>query len=465
MPQTLTRRSLACGAASWIATTGWPDRLSPSTPSVTMKIDPIPAQKFVGFGVSQPSSIPELTEVSRPVLHEMMDLVYRDLNVDILRLWVGSFEDWDLQRMKDEFRSSYLTHDFLSLVSSRCRARLLLAPGRRESPPSEPMEAYGEKIADFINDMQNEAGISFHCTGVANEPEGFSSQQMVSAVISLRRKLDRLGLPNIGIVAPESASASHISAEFVRDLQANSEAWSGLRAIATHSYNMAADDVMAKLAVEKEYWITEVGPCFTEDPPIDEEPGDDRDAATVAGRFLADMNHRATHWIWFIGVGAWPTFPNGGAGHALVRPDGRGGTKILLKYFYLKNLLTAFDRGAVFYACKSSREGSMAWGYGPKPAITAAVAVNPDQTWTLGIVNATGLLRNSIAWYSPESDYEVAVELPWQYDGPLKIVTTDRRGTTSFESMAASAKPNFSLRLRLQPRQLITIRSSRPNHS
>ncbi|WP_354068545.1 hypothetical protein [Bradyrhizobium sp. LB5.2] len=446
-----------------MALTAWSAPVRSSEATVTVTIGSFPAQKFAGFGVSQPSDIPELTRIEPSVLHRMLDLIYRDLNVDILRLWVGSFEDWDVKRMKVQFRRSYLNHNLLDLVRSRCNARILLAPGRRESVPRERMEVYGEKIADFINDVQNEDGVAFYCTGVANEPEGFTSQQMVAAVVALRRRLDRLGLVNIGIVAPESASASHISAAFVRDLQANKEAWSGLRAISTHSYNMAADDVMAGLAADKEYWITEVGPCFSEDPPVDEEPGDDRDAITVAGRFLADMNHRATHWIWFIGVGAWSTFPNGGGGSALVRPDGKGGIKVLLKYFYLKHLLAAFDRGALFYPCRSSIGGSMAWGYGPKPPVTAAAAVNPDGTWSVGIANATGILNSPIAWYSPESDYLVTLRLPWPYAGPIQIARTQRNGAASIDKFALSFKSESTLQVRVRPRELVTIRSLLPS--
>ncbi|MBR0703703.1 hypothetical protein JQ599_27620 [Bradyrhizobium diazoefficiens] len=364
--------------------------------------------------------------------------------------------------MKLQFRRSYLNHNLLDLVRSRCDARILLAPGRHESIPREGMETYGEKIADFIRDLQNEEGLAVYCTGVANEPEGFTSQQMVAAVVALRRKLDRLGLMRIGIVAPESASASHISAAFVRDLQANKEAWSGLRAISTHSYNMAADDVMAGLAADKEYWITEVGPCFSEDPLVDEEPGDDRDAITVAGRFLADMNHRATHWIWFIGVGAWPTFPNGGGGSALVRPDGKGDVKVLLKYFYLKHLLTAFDRGAIFYPCKSSIGGSMTWGYGPKPPVTAAAAVNPDGTWTVGIANATGIAGSAIAWYSAESDYLVTIKLPRPYIGPIQIARTHRSGSGSTDKIVLSLELKTPLQVRVRPRELVTVRSLLP---
>src|SRR6185437_10789806 len=84
-------------------------------------------------------------------------------------------------------------------------------------------------------------------------------------------------------------------------IQADPDAWRALSAIASHSYNMAATpEAASRIAAAdgrntKDYWMTEAsanGP---------EAPGDALQAASLASRFLNDMNHRVTHWIHFIG--------------------------------------------------------------------------------------------------------------------------------------------------------------------
>src|SRR5262249_47476729 len=69
-----------------------------------------------------------------------------------------------------------------------------------------------------------------------------------------------------------------------------------------------------------------------------------------------------------------------------------------------KQLLSTFDVGATFRQCVSSSEGDMAYTYGQKPRINAAVATNPDGSWAIGGVNDTGIDGSGISsWYGAQN--------------------------------------------------------------
>jgi hypothetical protein len=122
---------------------------------------------------------------------------------------------------------------------------------------------------------------------------------MVAIVKRLRVELDARGLQAVKIIAPEYASSDGVFYEQVDALKNDAAAWQALGGVSSHSYNMAAtDDIARRLGGSKgenlkEYWMTEA----SDNGP--EEAGNSYRAASLAARFLNDMNHRVTHWIHF----------------------------------------------------------------------------------------------------------------------------------------------------------------------
>ena len=143
----------------------------------------------------------------------------------------------------------------------------------------------------------------------------------------------------------------------------------------------------------KEFWITEAGGGGLSLPGT-EQPVDGLEAASAASRFLNDMNHRVTRWVWFIGVMDITKFPvdNDNVQRLIEFQPQRPADWYLpfLKYYYLRRLSDTFDVGSVFRHSVSSSEGDMTYTYGRKPRLNAAAAKNPDGTWGVGLSNFTG---------------------------------------------------------------------------
>lgn len=391
----------------------------------------------------------------------MLDLVYRDLPVSTLRVWLRYKETATLDELKAAFYAGYVDNGMLAAIRARGVKQLLLAPARGETAPVESMQSYTRRVAQFIKDIELERGVRIDVTGIANEPAGFSAAQLAEAAWRLRAELDARGLQRVGVIGPECASADACMTRAIDAMKADPAVWAALRGIASHTYNMGANDAIANriAGTGKEYWQTEAGKQ-TMWRGTEEELGNDAEASTVAARFLSDMNHLVTHWFWFMGVQVYDPHPQRDGGQELVRPNNStGGIKIFTKYYYLKQLLTqTFDRGAVFRQATSMQERDMGWTYGQKPAITVAAARNPDGSWGIGVVNTTGIPDNSISEYYPAATYEVTIQLPPQ--APLRFALSRSSATASLQSegemMANAAR---QIKVVVRSHELVTLRS------
>jgi hypothetical protein len=212
----------------------------------------------------------------------------------------------------------------------------------------------------------------------------------------------------------------------------------------------------------KQYWMTEAGQAL----PLsyDEQPGNTAEASTVAARFLNDMNHSVTHWMWFIGIGHYDSHPNNDSGQVLARPnDMTGGIKYNSEYYYLKQLRAAFKLGSVFrearYPSGISEYGQrMTWDYGRKPAITVAMAKNPTGFWGIGIVNTTGLTNDGEdAIFYPAVTYQVSVKIPVNAPKSYSVYRSNPSGYTFNGSVTANSSDN--LIIPVAPRELVTLQS------
>ena len=378
---------------------------------VTLTVQPGVRQTFAGIGISQnnfQSPYNKLPPERRALLAR---LLFGDLHLKILRLWwdVPTYAPPGGPRNAAPFVEAYVQSGILADARAQGVTTLLLAPDHvppdlLEDPAStaSPLKAsatgrYAALIAEFIQLLRDKHRVQIDATGIANEPPWFTPQTMVQTVRALRAELDKRGLQRVRIVATEQSNNDDTTDKFLTALKADAVAWAGMSGIATHSYNMAAREKEARFveglrgANSKEFWITESGGGVglpTSEPAIDA-----RQAASMASRFLSDMNHRVTHWIWFLGAeetAKWPEDFDNVQRLIQYQPLRRGDWYLpLLKYYYYKRLSHTFDPGAVFRVVQSSQEGDMTWTYGRKPRLTAAAARNTDGTWALALSNYT----------------------------------------------------------------------------
>ena len=378
---------------------------------VTITVQAGARQAFGGMGTSQnnyQSPYNKLTPERRALLSR---LLFGDLKLKILRMWwdVPTFAPASGPRNPAPFVEAYITSRIIADARAQGVTTLLLAPDHvpgelREDPakPDSPIKAgatqtYAALIAEFIQLLRDQYKVQINATGIANEPPWFTPQTMVATVRALRAELDRRGLKEVRIVATEQSNNDDTTDKFLAALKAAPGAWASLTGIATHSYNMAARETEAGFvagangANSKEFWITESGGGVG--LPTSEPPGDARQAASLSSRFLNDMNHRVTHWVWFLGaeeITKWPEDYDNVQRLIEYQPRREGDWYLpLLKYYYFKRLSQTFDAGAVFRSAQSSLEGDMTWTYGRKPRLMAGAARNPDGTWAIALSNYT----------------------------------------------------------------------------
>ena len=374
--------------------------------AVTITVGTQARQSFAGLGASSGNwghQYAQLTSQERTTLSR---LLWRDLKMKTLRLWMNTdeFAPTSSTRNLAIFRAQYIDSGLIADAQKNGVVNLLLAPDgmpssmkvKRAGGPNdyalkeEEIGNYAALLADFIEQVKKQTGVLINVTGLQNEPndlDRIAPQQMAALTKMLRAALDARGLQSVKIVAPESANVDGTMYEALANLKNDAAAWQALGGIASHSYGMAATEEAAKTIAAtngrnaKEYWMTEASDNGAE------VPGDALRAASLASRFLSDMNHRVTHWIHFIGFET--PDPNDNATRIIAYSTKPLRTTIFQKYYYYRQLSAAFDAGAVFRSSQSDLDGDMTWTYGKKPRLTAAAARNPNGTWSIGLSNFT----------------------------------------------------------------------------
>lgn len=370
--------------------------------SIAITIAPGARQPFAGLGTSIGNWGGDYQKLTPGERARLSRFVFGGLKLKSLRLWLNLNEYAPVRgaRLSAGFRARYIDSGLITDARKNGVVNLLLAPDnapdylkiKREGGaadfaiPDENIAEYCALIAEFIRQIRDETGVLIGVTGLQNEPndlDRIAPAQFVAFVVHLRAELDKRGLGAVQIIAPESANVDGVFYEALDALKFDSQAWRALSGIASHSYNMAATERAARYVVGsgKSYWMTEAsanGP---------ETPGDMLQAASLASRFLSDMNHGVTHWIHFLGFET--PDPRDNATRIIAYTPGPLQTTVFQKYFSYRQLSNAFDVGAVFRQSQSSLEGEMTWTYGPKPRLTVAAARNSDGSWALGISNFT----------------------------------------------------------------------------
>ncbi len=128
---------------------------------------------------------------------------------------------------------------------------------------------------------------------------GCGSSDYVPLTIGMRRELDARGLQNVKTIGPEFASADDGALRWFDTVAADPVALASFDGLGTHSYNMAANPVLAQrvLTHHKQYWMTEAG-WGVENGSAE---FDYAFAASVIVRFLNERNIGAAPRDWSIG--------------------------------------------------------------------------------------------------------------------------------------------------------------------
>ena len=456
----------------------------PATTAITVTVAPGARQRFAGFGVSLGNWGREYQRLTPTERQQLSRFHWRDLRLKSLRLWLNlnEYAPAPGQRLTSDFRARYIDSGIVADARRNGVVDLLLAPDnapefmkvKRPGGPQdfrlkeESLGDYAALIAEFIRQIRDETGVLINVTGVQNEPndlDRIAPEQMPAVVKALRAALDARGLRQVRIIAPESANVDSIFYDTVDGLKADPTAWGALSGIASHSYSMAATDEAARRIADargrntKEYWMTEA----SDNGP--EAPGDAVRAASLASRFLNDMNHRTTHWVHFIGFEV--PDPNDNATRILAFTPEPLQTTIFQKYYYYQQLSNTFPPGALFRDSESSLEGDMTWTYGKKPRVTVAAAHNPDGTWGIGISNFTAPAFKDDPQDNggyPAHTFEVTVRVPeLAKSGAVRFAVHRSSGHLTNASEGQVTMRNGELILRVRPLELVTLRSRAQN--
>lgn len=453
----MQRRAFLTSAMA-IGALGYHRPLGARSLRLTVRSENRPSQTYAGFGVSQSNNDIIYSSLPREAKDRMLDLVFRGLPIDVLRLWAGPHQ-WTALSLVDAFSASYLDNAMLPDIFDRRRPELLLAPGIRKIKALPTPRPYAEALAEAIAILRHDKGVPISVTGLANEPQEWGSDRIVATTLALREALDRRGLERVGIIAPELANVDPKQAiPAIQALRATPKAWSAMRGVGVHSYNMALTPAAQAAARGKELWVTESGWGFDlRDRPSDRQL-EGNDAAVVAARFLADLNHGATHWIYFLGFRGemQNAFVNSRTPELVVsNPSGR--IVVQPRYHYLQALVRHFAKGTVIHPCYSSVDKSMSWTYGPKPSVIAASGVGSDGRRRAALVNVTGSPSRMGTSFAPRSYAEVSLIMP-SAGSRYRVESVRAFEPTRMQDVASDSGGQISLEL--APFELLLVTES-----
>lgn len=453
---------------------------------VTVTVTAGARQTFGGFGASALNFGHEYQTLTVAERQTLSRTLWHDLGFRTLRLWLNMNKYAPVPGAHDlsEFRGCYVDSHLIADARAAGVTTLLLAPDglppfMAEKRPDGSAQTgmalkdseadhYADTLADAIARLKLEAGLTVNVTGIQNEPndlERFTPAQIVRVVKRLRADLDKAGLSSVKIIATENGNPDSSLYAQLDALKADPAAWAALSGIASHSYNMAATDEAAAYitGTKKSYWMTEA----SDNGP--EAPGDGLRAASLASRFLSDMNHGVTDWIHFVGFEV-PDANDNATRILAYTPKPLAITRFQ-KYYYYKQLSVAFPVGSVFRKSESTLDGGMTYTYGKKPRVTVAAAKGPDGAWAIGLSNFTSptftdaddgkdfVVHNS--GYHAQT-YAVTVRLPELAAVPVLRLEVRRSTATVGDAPAGFAVMRYGTITvpALGPLELVTLRST-----
>ncbi len=516
--------ALAIAAVSCVETAGAQEPIP-----VTIAVSSVPRQTLKGIGASEP--LGNATVVGDPnnkVRDQLMDLTFGDLKMKAVRLWanlgpaynhatprvlVDPMDAAHIDASVKQFTDTYITSGYIDALKKRGVTTFLLGPSYPTYQTSLPPDAYARRIAAFIKKMNDGAtdgdpatpGVQINATGLINEPRAAWTPAMIlQGIQTLQTELHRLGLDDVAVIGPETSNSDAGAVKTIQALKNDAATWNNLSGIATHSYSMAANDEVASLvtgasgASTKDWWITEVGKVnaygnddvSSYEAPSSTSPLGTRakdttgkqGASLLAARFLNDMNHGVTHWIWFVAYGVKPLSDENNlpadrdhdkdGGQKLVHPTFDAQSKaqgVLMrpKYWVFKQLRDAFPDGTVFRRAESSLDEDMLYSYNKRAHVGAAAGKAPDGSWRIGVLNLTPVATDPTKITRPISyaaaPYAVTLKISdLSTSGPVQFAVT--RSQPNGEGAAAPAPTvtavNGQITLTVQSQELVTLSST-----
>jgi hypothetical protein len=452
---------------------------------ITVTVEKGARQTFEGFGANLMGG-PDFDRMSAENHAQLAKALWTDLRFNSVRLWHWTWHK-RLQISPDikSFRERYVGNGMISHAQKAGMNCILLSgdgiPPQMTSKDekgklivrSESLNDYVAILAELILRARMDDNIKINYVGLQNEPGAnnpFRPEDFPPAVKYLRKALDKRGLSDVKIIAPESSGVSGNFFKTLDLLQEDKEAWEAIDVIAAHSYDMAANERLENIIQKtgKAFWMTEASNA---------PPDDSRAASTVTGLCLNDLNHLVNRWMWFIGYSHYtPTSDGGGTGPRMIQFwNNKGKTfryECLLKYYYFQALSHTFDVGAVFRKSISLNEGRMTWPSKtkPPPRVTLASARNPDGSWGIAALNyTTGPhtppdINPEWKWPRspghPEEEFEVTVVIEELADKDnVRFVLKECSDTLKNVKMGEVSMKKGSLTFKIKPMHLIVLRS------
>jgi len=447
---------------------------------VTITVQPGARQSFNGMGASLFRFTPSADynrQLTRAQQRALPRLLWHDARFRSVRLWIHPDDFLPAPNAQNiaPYVDGWMTTHKLPDTLAAGATRLNLAPDNIPAAMGDghglirdgEIPNYAALLAGFVRVFKDRTGVLINYAAVLNEPNDrpvkLSDAQWPVMIKDLRQALDVRGLQAVKIIAPESANCGADAYAVVDSIKADPEAWRDLEGVATHSYNNAAREEMAERVGGKDYWITEAGGITD----ADEGGQDGLQAASIASRFLNDVNHRVTDWQFFIGFEQ--ADPRGNTGRIIKYDPAPYKFTVLQKYYYLKQLAEAFDVGAAFRHSLSSLDGEMDYTYGKKPRVNAAAARNPDGTWGIGLSDYTSpiftnaddpkdfALHNSGYAAQP---FRVTVRVPeLSKIKALRFAVRRSTATVSDQPAGFAAMHGGVVTMLVRPLELVTMRS------
>jgi hypothetical protein len=458
--------------------------------AVTLTVLAGARQTFAGLGTSLGNwggNYQKLKPEERALLSRLM---WRETKFKILKLWFN-MDDYssrpgerNLAFMREQYTDSGVVADARAngMTTLLCAVDhyppYMVAPGGNnwKGPIIDSeVEAFAAIVATAIQQFHDETGERFEATIIQNEPD-LTPTQVVRLVKALRTELDARGLQSVKLIAPDSSSVDDRFYGMVDAVKADPAAWGALAGIDTHSYNMAATERAAAYVEgpdgrnRLDYWMTEASDNGPEDPGMTGVPA--LRAASLAARFLNDVNHRVTHWVHFLGYEQTGDGKDDGTRIIPFTTTQPFQYEILKKFYVYQQLAQAFDVGAEFRRTQSSLDGDMTYTFGRKPHLLAATARNPDGTWSIGIQNYTAdsfsgsqgqadeEWTRSQGGYTPATPYKVTVAVAELAGANGMRFQVHRTNATQTNSAAGSVTlKDGVVTVGVAPLELVTLRS------
>lgn len=288
-------------------------------------------------------------------------------------------------------------------------------------------------------------------------------------VKKLRTNLDNYGLEDILIIAPEttewwprrSAEAGKYDFKagdnmlYLKALAGDPDAVDALGAFATQTYGTGVTQEMQELvaATNKPYWQTLSWMLGSGNAHTDTLLG-----PSTAGALMSDLNHGVSTWFFW----TWSDVLDLNS-----KPATASAVKPFPRYYFMTAISEAFDVGAQFRRCSlnpATPNTDMHWNYERDHTVMSTVARNPDGTWSIAVLNLTGLraqMGESSFDQSKAKPYEVGVAIDELSNLPsLAMQVRSVKGAASaIQEKADATMKGGKVTLTVEPLELVVLQT------